>query len=74
MHNFRYPITTGTSVISFIYDGGILIAADTKGSYGNMARYINLERLFKVTDKAILACGGDIADFQFIREVIEQKV
>ncbi|MCL4148790.1 UNVERIFIED_CONTAM: hypothetical protein GTU68_061462 [Idotea baltica] len=50
-----------------------MLAADTKGSYGSLSRFMNIERLFKVTDKAVLACGGDIADYQFIRDIIEQK-
>ena len=70
----RYPITTGTSVIALKYDGGIIVAADKLGSYGSLARFRNIDRIFKATDQAVLACGGDIADFQFIRDIIEQKV
>ena len=70
----RYPTTTGASIIGLIYNGGVMVASDTKGSYGSFARFMNVERVFKVTDKALLACGGDIADYQFIREIIEQKV
>ncbi|XP_064087117.1 proteasome subunit beta type-4-like [Macrobrachium nipponense] len=69
-----YPSTSGTSVLGIQYDGGVMIAADTLGSYGSLARFRNIKRLFKVTDKAVLACSGDIADYQFIKEVIEQKV
>ena len=56
------------------YDGGIIVAADKLGSYGSLARFRNVERIFKATDEAVLACGGDVADYQFIREVVEQKV
>lgn len=70
----RYPSTSGTSVVGLVYDGGVMVAADTLGSYGSLARFRNVERTFKVTDKAVLTCSGDIADYQFIREVIEQKV
>ncbi|XP_018020944.2 proteasome subunit beta type-4 [Hyalella azteca] len=69
-----YPTTTGTSVIGIVFDGGVMIAADKLGSYGSLARFRNVERIFKATDEAVLAFGGDIADYQFIREVIEQKV
>ncbi|XP_076045219.1 proteasome subunit beta type-4 [Oratosquilla oratoria] len=68
------PSTSGTSVLGMMYDGGILLAADKLGSYGSLARFRGIERVFKVTDQAVLACGGDIADYQFIREIIEQKV
>jgi len=69
-----YPSTSGTSVVGLIYDGGILMAADSLGSYGSLARFRDVKRLFKVTDHAVLSCSGDIADYQFIKEVIEQKV
>jgi len=69
-----YPSTSGTSVVGLQYDGGVMIAADSLGSYGSLARFRDVKRVFKVTDKAVLACSGDIADYQFIKEVIEQKV
>ncbi|KAL7643582.1 UNVERIFIED_CONTAM: hypothetical protein RMT77_005565 [Armadillidium vulgare] len=69
-----YPSTSGTSVVGFIYKDGVMIAADTKGSYGSLSRFMDIDRLFKATDQAVLACGGDIADYQFIKDVIEQKV
>lgn len=69
-----YPTTTGTSVIGVVYDGGVIVAADKLGSYGSLARFRNVDRIFKATDEAVLACGGDIADYQFIRDIIEQKV
>jgi len=68
------PMSTGSSVIAVMYDGGIVMAADKLASYGSMARFRNIERVFKANDKAVLGFGGDIADYQFIRDVIEQKV
>lgn len=61
-------------MVGLVYDGGVMVAADSLGSYGSLARFRDIKRVFKVTDKVLLACGGDIADYQFIREVIEQKV
>jgi len=84
-HNFKtkksepithtmYPTTTGGSVLGLMYDGGVMIAADKLGSYGSLARFTNVKRMFKATDTAVLACGGDVADYQFIKAIIEQKV
>jgi len=56
------------------FDGGVIVIADKLGSYGSLARFRNVERMFKATDQALLACGGDIADFQFMRSIIDQKV
>jgi len=67
------PVTTGASVIAMKYQGGVMIAADTLGSYGSMARFPDLERIIKVNDQTILGAGGDFADFQFVTDVIRQK-
>ncbi|KAF0300457.1 Proteasome subunit beta type-4 [Amphibalanus amphitrite] len=68
------PITTGTSVIGLQFDGGVMIAADKLGSYGSLARYQNIGRLMRVNDHVILGCTGDYADFQFLRDIIDQKM
>jgi hypothetical protein len=40
-----HPIVTGTSVLGLVYDGGVLLAADTLLSYGSMAKAQNVQRL-----------------------------
>ena len=66
-------MTTGTSVIAMKYVNGVIIAADNLVSYGSLARYRKCDRVIKVNDQIILGCGGDYADFQFIRSVIEEE-
>lgn len=51
-----------------------MVAADTLGSYGSMARYLNCPRVMKVNDQTLLGAGGDIADFQYLQSVITQSV
>ncbi|CAK9299264.1 unnamed protein product [Gordionus sp. m RMFG-2023] len=68
------PTTTGTCVIGLIYEDGIIFAADTLVSYGNMLRYFNFSRLIKINAKTCLAFTGDIADFQFIQKLVEERV
>merc|ERR1719318_1977219 len=68
------PSTSGSSVIAVKFEGGVVIAADTLGSYGRLAKYRDIDRIFKVTDSAVVGCAGDLADFQFLQEIIEQKV
>ena len=67
-------MTTGTSVLAVKFDGGVIIAADKVGSYGSMARYRTCSRVMKVNDCTVLGGGGDYADYQFIKSVIEQRV
>ena len=72
--DFRQPIVTGTSVIGIKFDGGVLIAADTLGSYGSLARYRDVSRILKVNDCTVLGASGDYADFQYLSSIIEQRV
>jgi len=66
------PTTTGTSVLAMKFDGGIIFAADTLGSYGSLARYRDCERLMKVNENTMIGCMGDYADFQYVRNIVEQ--
>ena len=70
----RYPVTTGTSVLGVAFDGGVMLAADTLGSYGSLAKFRDIERVMKVNNSTILGVTGDIADFQHLKSIIEQKV
>nr|ACO15738.1 Proteasome subunit beta type-4 precursor [Caligus clemensi] len=67
-----YPIATGSSVFGIKYDGGVLLGADTLVSYGKMARYPNVPRLFQVNDTTVITCSGDYADFQHITSLVER--
>ena len=55
------------------YDGGVVIAADTLGSYGSLARFTEIERVIKVNETTMVGAGGDFADFQFLSDIIKQK-
>ncbi|XP_023726239.1 proteasome subunit beta type-4 [Cryptotermes secundus] len=68
------PITTGTSVLGITFEGGVAIAADILGSYGSLARFRNCPRIMHVNDNIILGAGGDYADYQYLKDVIEQKI
>ncbi|KAG7312728.1 hypothetical protein JYU34_001100 [Plutella xylostella] len=68
------PITTTTTVIGLKFDKGCIIAADMLGSYGSLARFRNCPRVLKVNDVCLLGNGGDYADFQFLKDIINQKM
>ena len=65
---------TGTSVIGIAFDKGVIIAADLLGSYGSMAQLRNFQRVFKVNDSTVIGASGDLADFRFLHQVIQEKV
>ena len=60
------PITTGTSVVGIVYDGGVLLAADTLLSYGSMAKSFNTPRLYSIEDRILLGASGEYSDLQEI--------
>jgi len=68
------PVTTGTSVIAIHFDKGVMMAADLLASYGSLARYRDCPRLMKVNKNTIWGCMGDYADYQFLKEFVEQMV
>lgn len=66
--------TTTTSIVAIQYNAGVMMAGDTLGSYGSLARFKNCSRIIKVNDKIILGAGGDYGDFQHLKAIIEGKV
>ena len=67
-------MVTGTSVLGLKFDGGVVLAADLLGSYGSLARYRNCSRILKVNDCTVMGAGGDYADYQYLKSIVEQKV
>ncbi|KAL1513023.1 hypothetical protein ABEB36_002508 [Hypothenemus hampei] len=68
------PVTTSTSILALAYDKGVIVAGDLLASYGSLARYTNCPRIFKVNNNIILGASGDYADFQYVKEFVEQKI
>ncbi|KAM6395208.1 proteasome subunit beta type-4 [Rhynochetos jubatus] len=68
------PMVTGTSVLGVKFSGGVLVAADMMGSYGSLARFRSISRLLRVNDTTVLGASGDYADFQYLKQVIDQMV
>lgn len=50
-----------------------MIAADTLGSYGSLARFRDISRLMKVNDSTLVGGFGDFADFQHIMKLLKQQ-
>lgn len=66
------PIVTGTSVIALKYKGGVMMAADTLGSYGSLARFTDQRRLTSVHNSTLIGAGGDFSDFQFVKDKLDE--
>ncbi|GAA6022502.1 hypothetical protein JCM11491_001698 [Sporobolomyces phaffii] len=67
----QQPIVTGTSVIALKYKDGVILAADNLASYGSLARFKDVRRLHKLGQKSLIGAGGDMADFQQLKRMLE---
>jgi len=65
------PIVTGSSVVAVKFRDGVVIAADTLASYGRTLRFKNVQRLHKVNDLCVMGVGGEMSDYSYIQEILE---
>jgi len=68
------PITTGTSVIGFKFDGGVILAADRLGSYGSLARFPDISRTMQINSNTALVASGDYSDYQILKDYLESMM
>lgn len=71
---FRNPITTTTSLLAIKFDKGVVMSADTLGSYGSLARFRNCPRMFQANQNILIGSSGDYADYQYLKDIIQQKM
>ncbi|EKX72757.1 proteasome subunit, putative [Theileria equi strain WA] len=65
---------TGSAIVGIKYRDGVLLAADTKLSYGRMSRVTNYERLEQVSPTSVFCSSGDAADHQYISKFLKKAV
>ena len=69
----KEPIAMTGAVVGFKYKDGVILAADTQGSYGSMARFKNITRIHRVAPTTAMASGGELSDFQEIKRILDEK-
>jgi 20S proteasome subunit beta 7 len=78
------PKIVGTSILGMKYRDGIVVAADNLGSpalvqvahrllasFGSLARFKDVQRIFSVGDNTLIAYSGDVSDAQHIQFLLE---
>ena len=63
---------TGNSVLAIKYKDGVLMACDMLGAYGSTKRYKSVQRILRVNDTTIVGASGEISDFQYISNLLEE--
>lgn len=68
------PMVTGTSVIGVVYNGGVLMAADTLLSYGSLAKAQRVPRLTAIPNThAVVGGSGEYSDYAKLVEILTAK-
>ena len=68
------PSVTGSMIVGLCYKDGVLLAADTMGSYGGLRRFKDINRVIKINDNCMMAASGDLADFQELERIVMEQV
>jgi len=68
------PYVTGNSVLAIKYKDGVLMACDMLGAYGSTKRYKSVQRILRVNENTIVGASGEISDFQYISNLLEELV
>lgn len=61
----------GATVVGISYNGGVILAADKRISFGNFVVNKNIKKTFTVTDHVGAACAGMVADMQVLVRQVE---
>jgi 20S proteasome subunit beta 1 len=67
---FGGPVSTGTSIMAVTFDGGVVIAADSRTSTGDYVSNRVSDKLTKVHDRIYCARSGSAADTQALSDIV----
>lgn len=68
------PTVTGSMIVGLKYNKGVLLAADTMGSYGGLRKFKDMQRVIRINDDCLVAASGDLADFNELERIIREHV
>src|ERR671926_1436615 len=65
-----FEFMPGATVVGISYNGGVILAAEKRVSFGNFVVNKNIKKTFSVTNHVGAACAGMVADMQvLVRQV-----
>ncbi|KAI5795100.1 nucleophile aminohydrolase [Geopyxis carbonaria] len=78
LHAQGFPLpkatSTGTTIVGCIYDGGVVIAADTRATSGPIVADKNCEKLHYISPNIWCAGAGTAADTEFTTSLISSQL
>eukprot|EP00042_Codosiga_hollandica_P037254 m.291250 g.291250 ORF g.291250 m.291250 type:complete len:211 (+) comp55093_c0_seq7:2793-3425(+) len=67
-------VTTGTTILAVEFDGGVVIAADSRTTSGSYIVNRVTDKLTRVTDRIYCCRSGSAADTQAVADIISYKM
>ncbi|KAF8819738.1 putative 20S proteasome subunit beta 7 [Cardiosporidium cionae] len=64
---------TGGPIIGLIYEKGVILSADTGASYGKLARYKNIQRMYTCGSHTLIGGGGELSDLQHLHDILQEE-
>jgi len=63
----------GATTVGVVFDGGVLLAAEKRVTYGNFIMSKDGKKVFKVTDRIGVACAGLVGDMQILAREMQAQ-
>jgi len=67
-------LTTGTTIMAAEYDGGVIVAADSRTTSGSYVANRVTDKLTKITDQIYCCRSGSAADTQAIADIVKYQL
>jgi len=68
-----YPWIPGATTVGVVFEGGVLLAAEKRITYGYLIMSKGGKKVFKVTDQIGVACAGLAGDMQILAREMEAQ-
>ena len=63
----------GATTIGLVFDGGVILAAEKRVTYGSMIMSKTGKKVFKISNSVGVACAGLVSDMQILAREIEAQ-
>ncbi len=68
-----YPWVPGATTIGVVFQGGVLLAAEKRVTYGYFIVSKGGKKVFKITDRIGVACAGLVGDMQILAREMQAQ-
>ena len=63
----------GATTIGVVFDGGVILAAEKRVTYGSMIMSKTGKKVFRIADQVGAACAGLVSDMQILAREVEAQ-